>query len=105
MVESSWSSYLSQHYKGKSFIFYLWGDYQIPAIRVSVVSYDEGKELPFECVLNKVKDVKEVVAEYITKAQFGGITVIEANESDEADHTTGIETRYMLTVYSNMIDC
>ncbi|CAH1214591.1 hypothetical protein PAECIP111893_03820 [Paenibacillus plantiphilus] len=106
-VEASWSSYLRKHYIGKSFVFYFWGDYQIPAIRVSVVSYYEGRELPFECILNKISDMKEVLSQYKVKALFDGITVIESDEFDEGNDNNKDEAEdtYMLTIYCNIIDC
>ncbi|GAA4837596.1 hypothetical protein GCM10023310_13970 [Paenibacillus vulneris] len=38
-IEASWSTYLKKHYRDRSFIFYIWGDYQMPAIKLSVVSF------------------------------------------------------------------
>ncbi|MGZ9586523.1 hypothetical protein [Paenibacillus marinisediminis] len=85
-IEGSWSVYLCKHYKGKSFVFYFWGDYLMPAIRVSVVSYYEGLELPFGCVLNKVDDMKEVFSQYKEKAQFDSISVFETDDFDEGSN-------------------
>jgi hypothetical protein len=105
-IETSWSVYLSKHYKntGKDFVFYCWGDYQIPAIRFSIVSYYEGLELPFTCVLNKVNDMKDVLSEYITKAQLEGISIMEEQTPHEV---TNLEPGkpYTLTLYSKKIHC
>lgn len=54
------------------------GGYQIPAIRVSVVSYYEGTDLPFGCALNKVSDMGEVLSLYMKKAKFDGLIITEA---------------------------
>ncbi|MBH5318978.1 hypothetical protein I6N90_14325 [Paenibacillus sp. GSMTC-2017] len=105
-IEASWSSYLNKYFKGKSFVFYLWGDYQIPAIRVSVVSFYEGLELPFTCVLNKVNDLKELLGQYKKEAQFEGICINQIDESDSnINNIHEIEAEYTLTIYSKMINC
>ncbi len=102
-IEASWSTYLKKHYKGKSFIFYIWGDYQIPAIRVSIVSFYEELELPFSCILNKVNDTQLVLTQYKEKAYFDGIAINEADESDLNDNEE--EYKYILTVYTKTINC
>lgn len=97
-IENSWSAYLNKHFRGKSFLFYVWGDYQIPAIRLSVVSFYEGLDLPFRCILNKVNNIQGVLIQYQEKAQFDGITDELNLNVDE----TGSD--YTLTVYSNIIN-
>ncbi|MCM3203999.1 hypothetical protein [Paenibacillus illinoisensis] len=106
-IETSWTNYLRKYYRGKSFIFYLWGDEQIPEIRFSVVSYYEGVELPFRCSLNKVHDMSEVLSLYVNKTQFDGVTIIELDEVDETDNSpsSGSDYGYTLTVYSRKIIC
>ncbi|MEK8131107.1 hypothetical protein WMW72_24695 [Paenibacillus filicis] len=102
-IENSWSAYLNKHFMDKTFLFYIWGDYQIPAIKLSVVSFYEGLVLPFECTLNKVKNIQDVLIQYKEKAQFDGITMIETDESNLNDYETGSD--YILTVYSRIITC
>ena len=102
-IEASWSAYLNNHFKGKTFVFYIWGDFQIPSIRVSVVSFYEELELPFGCTLNKVNDIQDVLTQYKEKAQFDGITIIDVDESDL--HKDEEEYNYILTVYSKIIKC
>lgn len=102
-IEKSWSAYLNKHYRGKSFLFYVWGDYQAPAIRLSVVSFYEGLELPFGGILNKVNNIQNVLIQYKEKAQFEGITIIETDELNLNYEETGID--YILTVYSKIINC
>lgn len=101
-IEDSWSSYLSRHYPEKPFVFYCWGDYQIPALRVSVVSFYEGVELPFGCELEKVKDISKVLSQYMDVMQGE-----EAHEiMSEAAEDNGVESdnnAYTLTVYSKRI--
>ncbi|WP_341346600.1 hypothetical protein [Paenibacillus sp. FSL H3-0469] len=102
-IEDSWSSYLSRHYPGKSFVFYCWGDYQIPALRVSVVSFYEGIELPFRCVLEKVNDISQVLSHYADIVKAESIEVLEAAEevsSSESDNNP-----YKLMVYSKRMIC
>ncbi|WP_409345212.1 hypothetical protein [Paenibacillus sp. MBLB4367] len=103
-IETSWSTYLSKYYKGKSFVFYFWCDFQIPAIRVSVVSYYEGVELPFGCVLNMVNDKSEVLSLYVNKADFDGMTIIESDGAEEVSNLES-DNGYTLTVYSKKINC
>lgn len=103
-IETSWSEYLKKVYQGKSFVFYVWGDYQIPAIRVSVVSYYEDIELPFECLLNKVNDMSEVLRLYVDKAEFAGMAIMESNEAEEVSNPES-DNIYTLTVYSKKITC
>ncbi|MBJ6362483.1 hypothetical protein ACFOQM_14550 [Paenibacillus sp. GCM10012307] len=103
-IETSWSRYLREHYQGKSFVFYFWGDYQIPAIRVSIVSYHEGIELPFECDLKKVNDMNDVLSLYLDKADFDGMTFIESDGIDEVSNLEP-DNGYMLTVYTKEIIC
>ncbi|MBT2289070.1 hypothetical protein J7E73_07965 [Paenibacillus albidus] len=95
-IEDSWSEYLSKHYQGRSFVFYSWVDYQIPAIRLSVVSFYEGIELPFGCVLEKVNDISEVLSLYVDNAEFEG-----SFESGNNDYT--LNDDYTLRVYSKKI--
>ncbi|TXK83449.1 hypothetical protein [Paenibacillus sp. N3.4] len=102
-VETSWSAYLNKYYKGKCFVFYIWGDYQIPAIRVSVVSYYEGFELPFGCTLINVNNLQEVLLQYQEKAYFDGITINEVVESE--DEANEPESKYKVIVYSKIIKC
>jgi hypothetical protein len=102
-IENSWSMYLNKHFRGKSFHFYVWGDSQIPAIRLSVVSYYEGVELPFGCTLNKVSNIENVLIQYKEEAQVDGITIIETDESNLNDDET--ESDFILTVYSKIINC
>ncbi|MDR0269415.1 hypothetical protein [Paenibacillus sp.] len=102
-IEASWSTYLKKHYRDRSFIFYIWGDYQIPAIRLSVVSFYEGFELPFGCILNKVSDIQDVLFQYKEEAYFDGITIIETDESSLNEEES--ERDYILTVYSKIISC
>jgi len=107
-IETSWSDYLRKYYRGKSFIFYLWGDEQIPAIRFSVVSYYEGVELPFRCSINKVNDMSGVLSQYVNKTQFDGVTIIELDKADEKDKASSSfesDYGYTLTVYSKKITC
>lgn len=99
-IESSWSKYLNNHYRDKSFLFYIWGDLQIPTIKLSVVSFYDDLELPFKCKLHKVHDIYKVLIEYKKKAQFEGVTIIE---TDESDFIT--DSEYILTVYSKIIKC
>ncbi|WP_079914443.1 hypothetical protein [Paenibacillus sp. 32352] len=102
-IEASWSTYLKKHYRDRSFIFYIWGDYQMPAIKLSVVSFYEGFELPFGCILNKVSDMQDVLFQYKEKAYFDGITIIEMDESILNEEE--LENDYILTVYSKIIRC
>jgi hypothetical protein len=104
-IETSWTRYLSKYYEGKSFVFYFWGDYQIPAIRLSIVSYYEGIELPFGCVLNKVNDMSEVLSLFVDKAEFDGMTIIESDGADEVSSLDSDNNGYTLTVYSKKIIC
>ncbi|MEK4045107.1 hypothetical protein NSU18_15765 [Paenibacillus sp. FSL H8-0048] len=102
-IEDSWSSYLSRLYPGKPFVFYCWGDYQIPAFRVSVVSFYEGVDLPFGCVLEKVNDISQVLSHYVDIVKAGSIEVSEAEEemsSPESDNND-----YKLMVYSKRMIC
>lgn len=101
-VETSLSDYLKRHYPGKRFVFYLWGDELIPAIRFSIVSHYEGMELPFGCKVNKVGNMGQVLSRYAEKAKFDGITISESNgtetwETESDDHDDA------LTVYCNVI--
>lgn len=102
-IKTSWTQNLSTYYQGKTFVFYIWGDYQIPAIRVSVVSYYERVELPFGCALNKVSDIGEVLSLYMEKARFDGLIIMEA----EGEVCTPLETNNVdrLTVYLKKIIC
>lgn len=102
-IEASWSAYLNNQFKGKHFVFYLWGDYQIPAIRVSVISFYKELELPFGCTLNKVNDIQDVLTQYKEKAQFDGVPIINIEESDS--HEVEEVQNYILTVYSKIIKC
>jgi hypothetical protein len=102
-IEESWSTYLNNHFKGKTFVFYIWGDFQIPSIRVSVVSFYEELELPFKCTLNKVNDIQDVLIQYKENAQIDGITIIDVDESDLNEDEE--ENEYILTVYSKIIKC
>jgi len=96
LIEASWSSYLNNHFKGKTFVFYLWGDYQIPAIRISVVSFHRGLELPFACIFNKANDLNELLIQYKEHVLFDGVS----------NNTIGeIQDHYALTVYSKYIKC
>ncbi|EGL15228.1 MULTISPECIES: hypothetical protein [unclassified Paenibacillus] len=102
-VESAWASYLKKFYEEKAFVFYMWGDYQIPAIRISVVSYYEGLGLPFGCIVNQVDDRKEVLIQYREKACFDGIPIRDSEDpnsviDDEEENT------YLLTVYARIIN-
>ncbi|WP_231891358.1 hypothetical protein [Paenibacillus swuensis] len=81
-VEISLITYLNKHYRGGFFVFYVWGDYLIPAIRVSIVTYYEGLELPFECSLYNVNDIKEVLLQYKDKAHFEGITIENVSDKE-----------------------
>ncbi|WP_405081742.1 hypothetical protein ACI48J_03720 [Paenibacillus chitinolyticus] len=101
-VESAWASYLKKFYAEKTFVFYMWGDYQIPAIRISAVSYYEGLGLPFGCIVNQIDDRKEVLTQYREKACFDGVPVAESEDlnlaaDDEEENT------YILTMYARII--
>ncbi|WP_336771350.1 hypothetical protein [Paenibacillus sp. MMO-58] len=102
-IEYAWSAYLKKHFRGKSFLFYVWGDSQIPAFRISVFSYYEGLELPFGCTLNKVSNLQNVLIQYKKEAQFDGLTIIGTDESILNDD--GTEMNYILNVYSKIITC
>ena len=102
-IEDSWSSYLSHHYPGKSFVFYCWGDYQIPALRVSVVSFYEGVELPFGCVLEKVHDISQVLSQYVDVVKIERIEVLETAE--EISSPQSDNNKYKLMVYSKRVIC
>ncbi|WP_209972604.1 hypothetical protein [Paenibacillus eucommiae] len=102
-VEVSWTAYLRKHFRDKAFVFYIWGDYQIPAVRLSVVSYYEGMELPFGCILKKV-NLMDLFREYIEKAQFDGIPISEGSECGGEDVDEKASS-YVLNVYSNIIKC
>lgn len=95
-IEDSWSRYLSEHYLGKSFVFYSWVDYQIPAIRLSVVSFYEGLELPFGCVLEKVNDISKVLSPYLDTAGF-------ESSFESGDNDDELNDVYTLRVYSRKI--
>lgn len=103
-IERSWSRYLSQHFPGRSFAYYVWCDLQIPAIRMSVVSAYEGLELPFGCVLRKVHVMHDVFARYIESVQRDGTTIRLVNEEEEGsqDQSDHVPT---LAVYSKKIPC
>ncbi|MCK9858948.1 hypothetical protein [Paenibacillus sp. ATY16] len=103
IIENSWSVYLNKYFRGKSFVFYVWGDFQIPAIRLSVVSYYEGLELPFGCTLNKGSNIQNVLFQYKEEAQFHGFTIAETEDSNLNDDET--ERDHILTVYSKIINC
>ncbi|OXM16217.1 hypothetical protein CGZ75_05860 [Paenibacillus herberti] len=102
-ISAKTSTYLSKHYKGKRFVFYLWVDYLVPAIRISIVSYYEKLELPFGCNLNKVDDLKEVISQFKNKALLNGISAerLLRESSDENEETAN----FILTVYSKIISC
>lgn len=104
-IEHSWSSYLSSHYPGKSFVFYCWGDYQIPAIRVSVVSFYEGTELPFRCVLEKVNDISKVLSQYVDVVKGEEIQDKVSEVTEEVSSEESDNDAYKLMVYSKRIIC
>ncbi|MCM3745773.1 hypothetical protein M3223_00255 [Paenibacillus pasadenensis] len=103
-IEVSWTDYLSKYYQGKSFLFYFWGDYQIPALRVSIISYFDGLELPFGCALNKATDMNEVLSQYVDKAQLDRMINVEPKEAYEAEKIEP-DSNYKLTVYLKKIIC
>jgi hypothetical protein len=102
-IEAAWSAYLNNYFKGKHFVFYLWGDYQIPAIRISVISFYKELELPFGCTLNKVYEMQDVLTQYKEKVQFDGIPIINIDKSDS--HEDEDVHKYILTVYLKIIKC
>ncbi|MFD1888240.1 hypothetical protein [Paenibacillus wenxiniae] len=102
-IEHSWSVYLSTYFKAKSFVFYVWGDYQIPALRLSVVSFYKELELPFKCALNKVNSLASVMNLYHQELQLNQCTILEADPSSLNEYEA--ETPYILTVYSKVILC
>lgn len=104
-VETSWETYLKKHYSGKVFVFYMWNDDLIPAIRVSVVSYFKGIELPFSCELNKVSDMQYVFTSYIENAQFNGLIIAENVDDIKDIAESEKENEFYLTVYQKVISC
>ncbi|WP_240961187.1 hypothetical protein [Aneurinibacillus aneurinilyticus] len=104
-VEASWETYLKKYYSGKAFFFYMWGDNLIPAIRVSVVSYFKGLELPFSCELNKVSDMQNIFKAYVENAQFNGLVITMQEEVTDEGEESEIEQDFCLTVYSKIISC
>lgn len=68
------------------------------------MSYYEDIELPFECLLNKVNDMSEVLRLYVDKAEFAGMAIIESNEAEEVSNLES-DNIYALTVYSKKITC
>lgn len=44
-------------------------------IRLSVVSFYEGLELLFGCILEKVNDISKVLSLYVDEAEFDGVPV------------------------------
>ncbi|WPP39706.1 hypothetical protein SK066_13845 [Paenibacillus hunanensis] len=99
-IEHSWVAYLSTYFTSKSFIFYAWADYQIPALRLSVVSFYEGLELPFRCALDKTNCLAQVMTSYYEELQIDQNVMAKA-ECNEIK----IESSYILTVYSKVIRC
>ncbi|MFE6799578.1 hypothetical protein [Paenibacillus chitinolyticus] len=104
-LEDAWASYLQKFYAGKTFVFYLWGDYQIPAIRFSVISYEEGLRLPFACKVNQASDRKEVLLAYREKACFDGLQILQHEEDSGTTNEEEEETAYTATVYTRIIEC
>ncbi|MFS0840387.1 hypothetical protein [Paenibacillus sp. 1P03SA] len=104
-VESAWAAYLVKFYREKTFIFYLWGDYQIPAIRFSVISYKVGRGLPFASKVNQVSDRKEVLLAYREKVCFDGIQILRHEEDSDTTNAKEEEAVYTPTVYTRMIEC
>ncbi len=97
-IEHSWVAYLSTYFTSKSFIFYAWGDYQIPALRLSVVSFYEGLELPFTCALDKTNCLAHIMTSYYEELQ------LDQNVIAKADcNVSQMESSYILTVYSKVI--
>ncbi|MCM3786238.1 hypothetical protein M3231_25100 [Neobacillus mesonae] len=103
-IESSWSAYVHKHYRGKSFLFYLWGDVQIPAIRFSIVSLHEGMELPFRSPLNKVNCMSEVLTSYLHNIELDEIPTLIESDSDEVSHVDP-DSSSALTVYYTHMNC
>ncbi|MNI08524.1 hypothetical protein D3C73_615650 [compost metagenome] len=101
-VEDSWAAYLKGYYMEKSFVFYMWGDYQIPAIRFSIVSlHTIDQELPFDCTLETYENMQPVIIEYQKRAYFDGIPI----SYDDSDPSINIDCNYRLIVYSRVIEC
>ncbi|GGJ23269.1 hypothetical protein [Paenibacillus hunanensis] len=99
-IEHSWTVYLSTYFTSKSFIFYAWGDYQIPALRLSVVSFHEDLELPFRCALDKTDYLAQVMTSYYEELQLDQNVIAKAGCNE-----IQIESSYLLTVYSKVIRC
>ncbi len=99
-MEHSWAAYLSTYFTSKSFIFYIWGDDQIPALRLSVVSFYEDLELPFRCMLDKVDHLAYVMTSYYEKLQLAQNAMAKAGCKENQ-----IEGSYTLMVYSKVIRC
>jgi hypothetical protein len=99
-IERSMEDYLRRFYNEKSFLFYVWPDALVPAIRFSVVS-DFNDRLPFDCILNVTHDIKALIEEYKAAAAFNGVPILEHEEQIEGkdDEYNGIR----LTVYVRTI--
>lgn len=100
-IEDRWTEYLKRYYTGKNFIFYLWGDHQIPAIRFCIIScYAEDQKLPFGRTLKQYEQLDPILVDYQNKAFFEGIPVFQ-----EEDSTVAMDIHYRLLVYSRIITC
>ncbi|GGD88831.1 hypothetical protein GCM10010911_54270 [Paenibacillus nasutitermitis] len=62
---------------------------------------DQGLELSFKCVLNKVNDMKEVLNPYKGEACFERVTIEKAMDNGK-DKEAG---DFVLTLYSKIIRC
>lgn len=81
---------------------FIWGDYRIPAIQVSVVSLYEGKELPFRCVLEKVNHLSKVLLQYVDVVKGEEIHEI-VSEAAKDNSVESDNNLYKLMVYSKRI--
>ena len=100
-IEQSIEDYLKRFYNDKSFLFYVWADALVPAIRFCVVTNFEDL-LPFDSIPNVTHDIKALIEEYKTTAAFNGVPILEheghTEEGQDDEHNgTGLNV-YVRTI-------
>ena len=79
------------------------GNFYFSLIPINWSKLPKGKELPFGCIINKVKSLDDIIEEFVNDPYKGVIPIsslIYVDPSEEEDEEENIENTHVQNIWS-----
>ncbi len=97
-------SFINEHYPKTTMVFYTWYESISGNFNFSLVR-NLWQDLPFQCSINQVKSLDDIIQEFINDTYSGMIPIsaIECSEREEIYYEEDEQNEYFINVWSTIL--